>query len=53
MVNDLQYRHDVDVVIMDEVDLQDGDDDPLDDEVVVDFHDDLAEVLDEVELGIN
>lgn len=53
MVNDLQYHHDVDVVIMDEVDLQDGDDDSLDDEVVVDFHDDLAEVLDEVELGIN
>ena len=54
MVNDLPYRHDVDVVIMDEVDLQDGDDDPHDDEVVVDdFLADLVEVVVEVELGIN
>lgn len=52
MVNDLPCHQDVDVAIMDEVDLLDGDDDPLDDEEVVDFHDDLVEVLVEVELGI-
>ena len=54
MVNDLPYRHDVVVGTMDEVVLQDGDDDPHDDEVVVDdFLADLVEVVVEVELGIN
>ncbi len=52
MVNDLLCRHDVDVAIMDEAVLQDGDDDHHDDEVVVDFRDDLAEVLVEAELVI-
>ncbi len=51
MVNDLLCRHDVDVAIMDEEDLQDGDD-LHDDEVVVDSHDDLVEVVGEVVLEI-
>lgn len=53
MDSDLHSTDDVDVDTMDEVVLlEDGDDDPQDDEVVVDFLADLVEVVVEVVLGI-